>query len=494
MRKLNNKHFYFKISLLIIAGVFFIGLIPNYASATTDLRELWREVWGESPSISTPPQSCNDYCTEWQGPNYCSGNSIYQQRTCYRRIYSNGNCYANSSYTDTRLVFDCGASQKCQNGQCVDACECTSGPCCDGCHYKSATATCNFETQSEYGCPWGTDCGADVGKKTKTRWQYCTGVSPQCNGRWGDWSDWSNWMVADNCSTKEVCAAGTPQCQSSSGCASIVIAYAPTYIKNFRKGCEGNTLFWFDTNGVKQGVAQECSDNNECTQDSCQGTKCLNELKCDGSTCAVGSDNYCQKCNHCGDNVCNCGETLCSCANDCKGDTLTVVFLGKNGGTPLQWVRNLRLESGEKIDFLMVIKNEGEKLDNVMAQTTLPAEIIYKGDLKLNGESFSGDIKEGINIGSVDQKEVKVITFRGEVVGKGITQNKEIEITGTAKVANLSNSDSIKVALEGKGSGLAAIGSAFKSLTKTGVWLPLLITIILLWFIVKMIRIWFFEK
>lgn len=93
----------------------------------------------------------------------------------------------------------------------------------------------------------------------------------------------------------------------------------PGYIKNYKIGCDSNNLYWFDTKGAKGGLYKSCNDNNNCTLDVCRGNGCLNEVKCDGSTCAKTSLEYCNNCkNHCGDGVCNCGETIGNCQADCS--------------------------------------------------------------------------------------------------------------------------------------------------------------------------------
>jgi len=60
--------------------------------------------------------------------------------------------------------------------------QCTSGPCCDTSVspkvFRPSTYIC--ATSIEYGCPWGTNYGNDVGQRTIT--QYCSGNSADCNG------------------------------------------------------------------------------------------------------------------------------------------------------------------------------------------------------------------------------------------------------------------------------------------------------------------------
>ena len=496
MKNLKNDNFYTKILLLAFTMLVFSLLIADQALAADrvgSVQGTWNSIWGTGIPLEgrQPVTSCGVYCAEWD-LNYCSGNSVYQQRVCYNRTRSGDQCLATSSFTESRLVFNCGGNQNCQSGKCVNnvtpALQCTSGACCQGGAYKSAGATCNSETQVEYACPWGNGCSSDVGKRTKTKVQYCSGASSQCTGAWSDWSNWSNWQVQSACSGAQACVSGNPQCQSASACA--VPAIAPAYIRNFAQICEGNSLYWFDTNGVKQSVIQDCSDNNECTQDICQGNQCLSELKCDGTTCAVDSESYRQNCQICGNNTGNSGEP----ASSCEKSGLVVVLLSQNSKTSLSWQKTLQMAPGENIDFLMIVKNLGDKQENISAKAELPAEVVYKGNLKLNNESVSGDIKQGVNIGSLESKEVKIITFQGQVEKQSAIKNKEVNIVATAKAGDLSQTDSVKMAFSNRESGLAAIGTALRSLVQGGIWIPLLITIFLLWFAVKMVRIWFFEK
>jgi hypothetical protein len=187
-------------------------------------------------------------------------------------------------------------------------CVCSSGPCCDGCHYRSSNVSCNFENKTQYGCPWGTGCGSNVGVKAQTRLQYCSGTSPQCTGAWSNWQVQGNWGISEYCSSNQVCVVGNPKCQNSSSCST----------KHYKKDCYNNNLYWFDSNGVAQDLYKNCSDNNQCTLDNCEQGQCVNELKCDGSTCPKDSSDYCSQCNYSGDGVCNCGETIDNSPADCK--------------------------------------------------------------------------------------------------------------------------------------------------------------------------------
>jgi len=90
--------------------------------------------------------------------------------------------------------------------------QCTSGDCCDGYYFLSADNPC--DAWSEKSCAWGTGCGSNVGEIIIT--QYCSGGSPDCNGR----TEYGDWFVPaeGNCQSWESCSPGTLSCICNSTC------------------------------------------------------------------------------------------------------------------------------------------------------------------------------------------------------------------------------------------------------------------------------------
>ncbi|RJO70467.1 MAG: DUF1566 domain-containing protein [Myxococcales bacterium] len=139
-------------------------------------------------------QKCSGYsvscdgsvmATSWQEVEWCSGTE--------------------KCGTDDDSVW-CSYASECD-------CECSSGDCCDGCNYRSSSYVCEIDAISEYGCPWGTACGNNVGVRSKDR--YCTGGSNSCSGSYGAWKDW---FPEDDCSSTEVCALNDSTCNYSFSC------------------------------------------------------------------------------------------------------------------------------------------------------------------------------------------------------------------------------------------------------------------------------------
>lgn len=162
-------------------------------------------------------QDCGeDFCRDL-GSNFCQGNNVVRQRTCFDRGCANASCFSNA-FTDTQIVQTCGLNQACSNGQCISACACSSGPCCDGCNFKSSAAVCDTKIRSEFTCVNGTGCGADVFRQVFKQVQQCSGQSAQCNGPVSGFFPTTSLTVYDNCSKSQVCTPGIAACQISSRC------------------------------------------------------------------------------------------------------------------------------------------------------------------------------------------------------------------------------------------------------------------------------------
>ncbi len=420
----------------------------------------------------------SDYCESWDD-NYCSGGDVYRKRTCYNKGCSDDSCYS-SSYTDRDLVERCDSDETCDDGECVKECECSSGPCCDGCHYKSSGTTCNVDTQTQYSCPWGTSCGSDVGKRTRSRFQYCSGESSSCSGNWSSWTDWGNWRVADSCSASEVCRTGSSVCHYSSNC----VYSPPSYYKYYARRCYQGDLYWYDSNNRRQEVYQSCSDGNECTLDSCENNVCVNELKCDGSACEIGSRDYCENCEHCGDEVCNCEEDKCTCPEDCS--SIIISAFGKASNS-VDWETSLAIAEGEKeLNFLVVLANSGfDTAEDVFVEAELPSGLSYKGNLKMDGASITGNITKGIAVDSIEVDAAKTITFKAEIADK---EGGEKEVLVKAEIKGLYSTDTVKLNLGEKGErSVAAAGSFLSFLTERWyIWLLAAIAIFsIIWILRK---------
>ena len=437
----------------------------------------------------------SDYCNSWQS-NYCSGGDVYKRRTCYDNGCSGSSCYSYSR-TDKDLVERCDSDEICDDGECVkeEKCECSSGPCCDGCNYKNSDKVCNSYTQKEYGCPWGIGCGADVGERTKIKFQYCSGDDSDCDGSWGSWRNWSSWTVNDYCSNTETCSVGDGTCNYNSSC-----AYTPVYNT---KQCYDNDVYWFNQAGVRLSRYMDCEDNDSCTLDSCDGSKCYHDLKCDGSTCSKESSDYCESCEHCGDEIVNCGEDFCSCPVDvnfpiAKG--IAISGLVKEEGIDTDWQKHVNLNPDGDFSIMIILASSGEEtIDEISVRNVLPDGLIYQGNLKVDGAPFVGNILADLNLGSISQGQSKFITFDAKVAApeEFSLDNIYLNSISTAYYGDELVSDSVGIEVTRDSTGVAAAGTIFGQVVgivgTIAFWLVMLV-ILALAVIISMIAYYFTKK
>ena len=395
------------------------------------------------------------------GSDYCKGDNVYEQRYSYDRGCSNDDCFSNRT-TEERLVKRC--DDDCVNGRCVDdRDECDDNdPCCDNGRYKDDDVVCKSEVDRQYGCPWGISCGADAGVRTKIRYRYCSGDSGACNGDLGNWGNYGTWRVTDNCTANETCSVGKSTCTYNSSC-----GYTPP--SNTRR-CEDGDVYWFSPTGTMLSKYDECSDTDPCTQDSCSNATCFNALKCDGTTCSKSSDEYCESCNSCGDGVANCNETFCSCPGDVDFPETGLVAISVLARTEGDYKKNIIAQPEDTIDFLVVVASSAdEQVDNIVLDNILPNGIEYKGNLKINGIPFTGNVLTGLGLGNLPSNESKHVTFEAKVA------DKEEFDTGTTYLSNVSKltyegdqtrSDSVGIEVINSGQGVAAAGSIFSQALK----------------------------
>jgi len=185
--------------------------------------------------------------------------------------------------------------------------QCVYGECCDnGGNYRSTSYQCQDDVEVEYGCPWGSGCGADVGIRYKNR--YCPGNNFVCTGQ----EVWEPWQVFDDCTEDEMCSNG--QCVYSAECA-----------------CECTSGPCCDGCYIKPQGAQpagfndyyDCSGENSPTETSYVR---FNDYYCNG----LDTDKHltqtnvdrCDTCKYCeeGDSFCSYYDASTTCGSlDCNG-------------------------------------------------------------------------------------------------------------------------------------------------------------------------------
>jgi hypothetical protein len=221
--------------------------------------------------------------------------------------------------------------------------QCGGGVCCDlsTCNYESSSNICANNVQTDYGCPWGTSPGDDVGVQHADR--YCSGTSSSCSGS----LQWDSWTQQDNCNSNEMCIDNNPtcqnvQCNSNPDCGTTGWINSPY--------CSGDDVYqtyrtYTCSNPGTPGSSCSYDDNQQfkeaCT--TCSGGACVVECDID-SDCGTGSwwinNYYCNsgdvyntmrshKCYNPGTLGSFCGysdndQFYTTCPNGCSGGECTI--------------------------------------------------------------------------------------------------------------------------------------------------------------------------
>ena len=217
--------------------------------------------------------------------------------------------------------------------------------------------------------------------------------------------------VAQNCNTTgQVCQ--NAQCVNSS-------VTTQTGTNHFTKSCYQGNLYWYSSQGTLQEMVQNCQDTNSCTADNCTSSTCLNQLKCDGSTCAVGSPDYTTYCQAGQTGNTNTTTTTTTTGTNTQNlipNTQTAglaisLFVAKEAKNPV-WQKTLNIASNDKLMFLEVIKNTSTSaIDNVSIATDITGNLAYTGNLQIDGITSAGNLAAGIPLGTIPAKTSKMIIF-----------------------------------------------------------------------------------
>ena len=109
---------------------------------------------------------------------------------------------------------------------------------------------------------------------------------------------------------------------------------------------------------------------------------------------------------------------------------------------------------------IQITANSGSTASSVILTDTLPAKIIYRGNLRIDGVSSSGDIVSGLNLGTLYSGQSKTVTFEAQVASVNDFNFGTTTLTNTATVSSGSttNSDTATVSVLKRGVAGAVTG------------------------------------
>ena len=245
------------------------------------------------------------------------------------------------------------------------------------------------------------------------------------------------------------------------------------YILRYITACYNNNLYWYDNLGSITSFHKSCNDANSCTQDTCYSGICANTLKCDGSTCQKGTDDYVEY-----------------CKVEEKVAELSVLFFTKQEATSNQWQKSVEVGQNSKVYFMATIENTGsESAQDVIVFAEIPTQVTSLGNLEIDGVLMARDIISGVNIGGLEAGSSKTLTFEGNTQFFAVQKVEPAVIK--AEADNLAGDDFIDIDFNPALAGSAAISegtdSAFWEFVKRW-YLWILVGVVLIFLFIVVFR------
>jgi len=195
----------------------------------------------------------------------------------------------------------------------------------------------------------------------------------------------------------------------------------------------------------------------------------------------------------------------CTGSGGSNTDTVTASITSAGILTVNKWVRNLSdgtafLESVaakplDVVSFSITITAANSALDNVIVKDTLPSQIVWwQNSLKLDGNSVSGDIVSGYNIGSLSANQTRTVTFDAGIASAASFAFGNTSLTNSVTVSssNTSNSDTATIVVTKQAvAGATSVSTGLtNNLFVDSFLLPLAIALLLVWLLKSNIIKW----
>lgn len=285
--------------------------------------------------------------------------------------------------------------------------------------------------------------------------------------------------VYQNCNnTNQICQNGQCVNKTSSTPSNPPTTNPPTgIIKHDVKSCHDGDLYWYSSNGALSDVYQSCKDDNSCTLDNCAGNQCVNQLKCDGSTCATSSADYAKYCAN--NSNTNTNQPSATIQVQASAPAISVALLASAKNTTLPLEKNIEAGNNNTIGFLEVIKNTSDvAIDNVIITTDLTSNLTYTGNLKIDDLASVGNIGTGINLGTLSPKATKILSFSATVNNEA--PEGVVQITSNINASNIQyDSDSVALTIGTNSQINSTSNTSFWDNIKTNWYIWLAIVIVL---------------
>jgi fimbrial isopeptide formation D2 family protein len=174
---------------------------------------------------------------------------------------------------------------------------------------------------------------------------------------------------------------------------------------NYSQRCVGNSIYWYDSCGNQGNYIGYCGTT--CTPNHSQ-------------RCVGNSMYWYDSCGNQGSYVGTCGSTI---------SNISVTKTVKNLTTNTGFSSSVYANPSDMVMFMITVRSTGNQdAQNVLIRDTLPANLIYNGQLVVactgtnyngncnsNNYNYSGNITNGVNLYSIYAGQTVTITYQAQV-------------------------------------------------------------------------------
>ncbi len=134
-------------------------------------------------------------------------------------------------------------------------------------------------------------------------------------------------------------------------------------------------------------------------------------------------------------------------SQDSAGSVFSMKKTVRNLSKSTAFLESVSAEPGEVLVFGIVVRAGNNTINNVTVKDSLPAGLIYDGDLRVDNVLTQGNIITGLNIGSISANQKKTVTFRAKVAGADNFDFGQTKLNNSASVSvgDKSLSDNVEI-------------------------------------------------
>ena len=420
----------------------------------------------------------------------CDGNTIYWYNQCGQRQEVRQQCSSNQTCQDGRCV---DVTIACNNNSDCGANTATGSLFCQGgnVYQNYTTYICNNPGTAQSRC---TNSSVAQLQTTCTGNQTCTNGSctNTCTSDYQERCNGSNLYWYDSCGNQQSIIQFCPNGCSGNACQNN---YVNTCTSDYQERCNGNDLYWYDSCGNQQSIIQYCPNG-------CSGNACQNNYI---NTC---TSNYQERC--VGNNLYwydSCGNeqgVAQYCPNGCLGNycqnyvapvittgTLNVTETVKDLTTGTVFSNSTPASPSDMLLFMITVQATGNQdVQGVLAKDTLPINLIYNNQLVVarsnNAPSnYSGDILSGLSLNTVPAGQTVTITYQAQVAPSADFSYGTMVLNNSVNVTCANGDPTSTASVVVTKATVLGASTVSTGLTNNfwvdSFFLPLLITIILIW-------------